>query len=181
MTTDQTAQSDDIRKDIADLKANRHLALYLKHGNGLLIWRAYIEYRKLELPIPENILNHLDLFANRLLSARGQSEIAAAVEMTTTKKTGRGGGPQGRSLLTGQEHSRDIVEAFHIRRQVNNDALNKLDIKTLAAEVGKQFGISGDEVQTRYSQWISDPESVTEKPANKVDIQDLVSIFSKPG
>ena len=48
---------------IARHKANRHLHLYTKTHDDRLIWKAYQEFRKLSLPIPEEILKKLDEFA----------------------------------------------------------------------------------------------------------------------
>ena len=150
-----------MRQLTARHNARRHLALYSKTGNGALVWKAFQEYRRFALPVPEQILVELDKMAGALLSAQGQKEIAAAVGMT-----GLGGGPQGTAAIKGQENARDIVEYFHFMRNNNDGADNHVPIRKLAEEVGAKFGLSADNVQSRYSKWLSDDQ----KPSDTGDV-----------
>lgn len=173
---------DDWKLWAAQVNAKRHLALYDKERNGLLIWKAYMEYRRCGVPVPESLLKRFDQFAEKLLSTSGPQEIAAALEMT-----GKGGGPQGASALKGKENSRDIVEKFHIEREENSrrSPERKRTIKAIAEEVGKAFGIPGDEVKTRYSQWLKacksdeQPVKLTQRDKPPATIADLAVRLSR--
>lgn len=131
--------------------AARHMALYEVSGQGLLIWKAYAEYRQWQLPVPEKILAKLDEFGSNLQSAEDLAGVAKALELSGGGK----GGPQRATLLRGLERSRDIVEAFRDQRIANRrlPKENQRAVKELAQRVGDRFGISADEVQSRYSQW----------------------------
>jgi len=158
-----------MKNKFARRNADRHLALYLRTRNGLLIWKAYMEYRQHGLPVPENILLWLDKVAGQLLVARGQEQIVAALEMT-----GSGGGPQAASLLRGQENARNIVEQF---RDARDASVKKRAIHDIAHEVGQNFGITAENVKSRYSQW----KSATPKQPAPADnsAQGLIDLFSK--
>lgn len=156
----------DLRQWAADCNAERHLALYKKTRNGLCVLRAYQEYRRLQLPVPEVILQWIDGAAEHLLAARGQKEIVAALGLT-----GKGGGPQGASILIGQERQRDIVEAFRDARIANDRATPPRPIKDVAERVGRRFNVSANHVQVLAAQW---GKASKGKPAS-IDIQSIIN------
>lgn len=143
-------------------EANRHLALYLRTGNGLLIWKAYREYRQHGLPVPENILAKLDQFADRLLRARGQKQIALALELTSS-----GGGSKGLALLVGQERARDIVEHLHLARQINQERDKPVLEKVPELETAQRFRISQGNVAKRYSEWMKGKTARKQTPKKR--------------
>ena len=85
-------------------EADRHLALYQETNDGLLVWRASIEYRHAGLPVPEVILRKLDQFADGLTRARSADDVARALEMKQDK-----GGAAGVTRTRASERQRDIV------------------------------------------------------------------------
>ncbi len=98
--------------------ANRHLRLYLRTGDGLLIWHAYAEYRRHKLPVPENVLHLLDQVCFDLLHAgtvlakhpsdRIPVQVAKALGMVRP-----GGGTRGAHAVAQSIMRRDIVEAVY--------------------------------------------------------------------
>lgn len=115
-----------LKAGIANYNAQRHLALFVKTGNGLLIWRAYQEYRKAGVPVPENILKKLDQFAERLLD--GDGDLLDALDLGFNKKGGQGP----RLDLQAKQRGRDIVE-FVRYEQMRTDCTLK-EAYRLAAE-----------------------------------------------
>jgi hypothetical protein len=83
--------------------------LYLRERNGLLVWRAFAEYRKAGLPVPDNIMAKLDEWANALESAWTEQAVAAAIEMRNI------GSKTARLRLRAAERKRDVVEQLTIR------------------------------------------------------------------
>jgi len=83
--------SKDLDELAARQNANRHLALYLKTRDERLIWKAYQEFRNLDLEVPEELLKKLDEFAE------------ASVQ------TGR----------SGQDNQRDIIEYMYSLNKSN--------------------------------------------------------------
>jgi hypothetical protein len=97
-------------KEFAQIEARAYMGLYVRTRNGVFFWKAFAEYRRAGLPIPESLLRKLDQFAERLMRAEGQAAIAKAVEMTNPK-----GGPQGAAYAAGMLRTRQIVAAVHER------------------------------------------------------------------
>ena len=91
--------------------ARRHLALYMRERNGLLIWKAFAEYRRAGLPVPENILCKLDKWAQALQGAWTDKEVAAAIEAGTIKRQAA------KVRLRACEHNRDVMEQLTIREE----------------------------------------------------------------
>jgi hypothetical protein len=139
----------DFRRYTVKRNADRHLALYLKTGDGLLIWRAYQEYRKAGLPIPENLLKKFDEFALRLERAGSAKEVATAFEM------GSRSGPAGATLTKGRERQRDIVE--YVRDMLENDQAREVRVwtdKGIYQEAAKRFDTSWGYVKKTYLAWM---------------------------
>jgi len=138
----ETTELDELSASLVRYSARRHLALYVRTRDGLLIWKAFSEYRKAGLPVPENILAKLDEFAQSLVAARGDSEIATALEMSTGAK-----GSQ-RIRLKQAERNRDVAEEYRIRvfelKQRPADA-----IKAVAAN----SNLSNGNVKRIVSEW----------------------------
>lgn len=155
--------------------ADDHLSLYDVTGNGLLIWKAYAEYRQFGMPVPEAILAKLDEYGERLQTAKDANAVAKALDLQTGK-----GGPQRETVLQGQERSRDIVRDYHIARIMNSrrSPENRKTMKDLAAEVGRRHGITGQHVQTRYAQWRK-ATSANSSAESADPIADLLASFAR--
>lgn len=130
--------------------ADRHLELHKKTKQGALVWKAYSEFRKAGVPVPEDVLVQLDRIGAGLLAAKDQREVMRALGMVN-----RTGGPQRRALLQGVERQRDMVEHYRNLREAN--AARPVDkrrkVGELAKETAQRFGVSAQQVRTRYSEW----------------------------
>lgn len=135
----------EIEAFLVKYSADRHLALYLKTRDGLLIWQAYSEYRKHGMQVPEDILLKLDEYASALSRAVTPNEVAAAVEMKTKK-----GGIAGKTRTRAAERRRDIIEHVHVAISVG--------IRPTVAyfEAAKRFGTTSGRVKTLYNDWRND-------------------------
>jgi hypothetical protein len=157
----ETINLQEIIEGIARHNANRHLALYLKTGDGLLIWRAYQEFRNLGLAVPEEILKKLDQFAEGLSKASGAKGIAEAMEMAVSR-----GGSAGFKRTTATEAQRNVVEYVRDAREAREYAKNKKSMETIYKEAAERFKTTPNRVKTLYSKWRKDKT----KPGQKVDM-----------
>lgn len=137
-TSKPVSGADEVDLFFAKHAAARHLALYVETGDGLLIWRAYAEYRKAGARVPENILAKFDQFERRLAKATGANAVAKALEMAVAK-----GGAAGAARTVRAEKIRDIVERVsmlitHGPKRSKND---------IYAEVAKTFGYGAESVK----------------------------------
>ncbi len=123
-----------------------HAALYPRERNGLLVWRAFAEYRAAGLPVPEAILLKFDEWAARLERVSGAEEVARAVEMTGPGD-GRSGGPQGAAHLAKVERARAIVSAV--------EALTARNVSRAAAHarVARERGMTTAAVRMTCARW----------------------------
>jgi len=133
--------------------ANRHLALYTKTNDGLLIWKAYQEFRKNNLAIPEEILKVLDEFALNLNIASGNKEIANAINMSVSK-----GGCAGWKRTLAKEKQRDIIEFIHLGRK------NKRNPVTTNKDAAKRFNTTVGYVKKLYSEWVKESKFTNSSP-----------------
>jgi len=133
--------------------ADRHLRLYLREKNGLLIFRAYLEYRRAGLEVPENILRKFDEWAAALLpshsshGANGDSEVAAAIEAETR------GRHTSLQRLASAESGRDAVEhLIHAEEAADGAGLSKTAaLKAVAAE----RGVKAATLKVTKTRWLS--------------------------
>lgn len=141
----------------ADHGGLNHLLLYKRERNGLLIWRAFREYRSEGLPVPEVVLAKFDAWGERLERASGIKEIAAAIEMTGPK-----GGPKGAKHINAVEGQRRVVSAVALLVKLGmplGDAY-----KRVAKERRKTVGA----VRLAYMRWIRKDESRAEAETSRV-------------
>lgn len=145
MTDEPDAQqslSEALAEGAARHNANRHLALYRKTGNGLLIWQAYREFRQQGLTVPEEILRKLDQYAARLLD--GEVDLLTALDLKFNRKGGAGP----RKDLQHKQRRRDIVESVH--------QLHHLSGKTLAEAyklTARRFHTTSGRVEDLWHNW----------------------------
>ena len=111
------SEFDQLQKLKAEQNAKQHLALFEHTQNGLLIWRAYLEYRKIGAPVPEAILKKLDSYANRLLSEN--MDLLDALDLRFNYKGGSGP----RDDLRKKEHAGRVVEQVATYRQATGATL----------------------------------------------------------
>lgn len=126
----------------ANFQASQHLRLYEREPVGLLVWRAFGEYRARGEPVPEIILAKFDKWASRLERASGAKGVAAAIEMT-----GEDGGPQGAAYLAAVERQRRIVSAVELLKRHN--------VRPMAAQrrVAAEHGLPLGAVKSACSRW----------------------------
>jgi hypothetical protein len=139
--------------------AGRHLALYLREPNGLLIWRAFSEYRRAKLPVPENILAKLDQFANRLERASGTAEIAKAIEMHRA-----GGGSGGAAHAARLASRRDIAEAVEAAFEAGNWNGKKRTYAECYRIVGAERGEEPARIKAVHIEWTKDRRPLPMNP-----------------
>lgn len=134
--------------------AGNHATLYPRERNGLLIWRAFAEYRAAGLPVPEPILRKFDEWASRLERASGADDVARAIDMT-----GPGGGPQGAAHLAKIERARAIVSAVQ--------ALTARNVSPAAAHarVARERGMTAAAVRMTCNRWSKPEARARGKPA----------------
>ena len=68
--------------------AAQDMAMYRGTGNARFVWRAFMSFREVGLPIPEDILAVFDRWARSLSSGDGPAETLRAMDL--------GGGPRTR-------------------------------------------------------------------------------------
>lgn len=149
----------EMEEEFVCLNANRHIALYLKTGDGLLIWRAYQEFRKNGFPVPEKILKKFDDFASALSNASGAQGIADAVEMAVS-----GGGSSGWRRTEKKERQRDIVEFVRDERKYTKKCPSSIE-----KEAAKRFDTTPGAVKKLYSEWMRE----SKKSQTNVDFNPL--------
>jgi hypothetical protein len=133
---------DALKAEAANINARRHIELYKRERDGLLIWRAYAEIRKLGLEVPEAILRKFDAWGAALVAAADDHDVALAIEMTKGKK-----GSQ-RARLIGAERRRDIVELY--AAYTLNGHRRAKDARALVA---RRFGTSPGNVAHIVTEW----------------------------
>ena len=154
MTAKPTKKADPIavlRRLSVVCEANRHLALYLKTGDGLLIWRAYQECRSGGLPIPESILKKFDQFGVRLVDSESVQDIAKALEMASDS------GPAGARRTRGREHQRNIVEYVHLLRGLAQRVGLQREADDIYADAAKRFHTTKGYAKRLYLEWTRVP------------------------
>lgn len=137
---------------LADAALTKHLAIYNKERTGLSIWRAYAIFRQKGLPVPEQILSQLDLWAARLEEAGKHREIADAIDMTADN-----GHVKGAKRLSEVEQTYEIAHA--VEAYMRFGRLNNSDAASLVAQ---DTGLSFSNVRAKYFDWKSPTASVRE-------------------
>jgi len=122
--------------------ANHWLRQYLNSRVGLHVWRAYAEYRRAGMPVPENILAKLDQWAAALGAAVTEKEVAAAIEMQAI-----GGNTAKRRMRAAEDNFR-VIEHLQIRE-------GELGQKPADAEraVAADLSLKVGNVQVKKSRW----------------------------
>jgi hypothetical protein len=128
-------------------RAAEHLALYKRDRNGLLVWRAYREFRSEGLPVPEVILAKLDQWAAQLESASGAPQVANAIEMSGSR-----GGPQAAARLFDLERQRRVVKEVAFRLKLKRPGQKMTEIYEAAARELRI--LSWRTVQKTYTEWL---------------------------
>ena len=134
--------------------AGRHIALYRRERNGLLIWRAFAEYRRAGLPVPDNIMAKLDEWAVALEGAWNDTQVANAIEMGTVKAK------PAKVRLRGAEKARNILEQLTIREDELGQKPNAA-ARATAADFNLKFG----NVKTIKSRWNAPDASSADEPS----------------
>lgn len=139
---------------IASHNAARHRALYEKKKDGLLLWKAYQEFRRCQIGIPDWLLKEFDGIAKRLESASTAKSVAEALQMAT-----RGGGMAGAKRTRSTEYQRDIVEqvmgllnAFS-EDEPNGAVPKKMTRADAYRRVAASTGCSVANVRKYYQDW----------------------------
>lgn len=134
----------------ATFAANNHLRLYPRERIGLLVWRAYSEYRHAGLPVPEDILTKLDQWAQRLESAHNAEAVAQAIDMGS-----RGYGGSAVKHLNKVEATRHIVSEV---AQLLNLRRGRISNEEVFRQVARRHGKSSGNVKKMWQRWIKAEE-----------------------
>ena len=139
--------------------AANHISLYLRELNGLLIWRAYREYRARGVPVPENILEKFDQWGARLEAVANQRQACEALELnvgTGYVKSGAG------TLLNDKERIRAIVSAADQMIQRKRPRITK---EEAYRRVAAEFGVTPGAVKKAYQRWFRESDAHNARPA----------------
>ena len=136
--------------------ARNHLSLYAREKNGLLIWRAYREFRQRGLPVPEVILGHLDQWAEALEKCSGPREISIAIEMSRSS----GGGAQGAAQLAMLAETRRLVSRI---AQLANGSPGCMTEKKAIERIASENGIAVKALEKRFYAWKRKTKMLEEK------------------
>jgi hypothetical protein len=131
-------------KSVAKGEHQKYGQLYWLTGDGLFIWLGYQSYRKLDLPIPEDILLKFDAIASRLSKAGGSKEIADALEMGKKK-----GGAVGGRRTKATERQHDIISWVHLMLRAEYGYSKGKAFESAA----KRFSTRIPRVKTLYYAW----------------------------
>lgn len=145
----------DSKKLLADESAADDYALYQKTKDGALIWKIYRLYRKLNLPVPNYILDKLDGYAESI--AAGEDALTA-LEL------------KGRRLRA--ENERDIVLMCHVLRGYHAPTEAA---RMTAAHLKKSI----DHVKVLYSKWASTESKESMTTQSIINTQALINLFSR--
>jgi len=135
-----------------DAEARGFMSMYARTNNGVYLWYAYAEYRAQRLPIPEALLERLDVVAAKLKHAEGQPDIVAALEMTNS-----GGGPQGATRARKELRTREMVQDIYDR--MSHPSANA---SAIFARAAKRFRTTPRQARETYRRWMErgrDPRS----------------------
>lgn len=157
----------------AEFQAMQHVRLYWREQVGLLVWRAYREYRARGEPVPEFILAKFDQWAARLEDASGEAAVSAAIEMSGARR-----GPQGAALLSKVERQRRIVSDVAL--------LTSHGVSQTKAQrrVAKAKGLTLGAVKMACSRWEAKTRDLTaapDEPATDDAPVDALSILRNLG
>lgn len=138
--------ADRMRRDLAGYNAHRHMALYRREPVGLLVWKAFLEYRQAGQPVPEIVLSIIEAWAEKMVRAKDDHQLAAAMESGTVRsKTAH-------QRMLAAERNRDVMEHLSIREHELGQS------STVATrEVAAQFGMTIGSVKTLKSRWRNGP------------------------
>ena len=141
--------------------ARRHLLLYLRERNGLLIWKAFAEYRSAGLPVPDNILAKFDEGATALLCASSDAEIARAIEAGTVGRK------------TAKLRLRVAEKGFVVMEQMTvlEKELGKRPMDAARA-VADQYNLSPEYVKVIKHRWTKREKPPRKRTTSGADLQD---------
>jgi hypothetical protein len=140
--------------------ASRHLALHCKEPNGLLVWRAFQEYRAAGLPVPEELLVIFDRWATAVATAKNEGEVAKAIEAGTIgRKTAL-------QRLRSHQLERDVLERFVLYRFDQKMPYGKA-IKRLAGEIQWPEG----RLKTMVSRWFNPQATESDRDDAGAELQ----------
>ena len=155
----------------AEYAAGNHLLLYLRERNGLLVWRAYAEYRAAGVAVPENILAKLDQWASWLESASGAAEVARAIEMAPKS------GPFGAKHLLAVERRRAIAsDVEHLRTHPNYRA----SLAKIYARIAHERRTTAGNVKRIHAEWMH-PARKRSKAAAVSSLGDAMAAMTRSG
>jgi len=154
------ASTHTLKLALARHNAARHLALYQREPLGLLIFRAIAEYRRVGVQVPEELMQKLDAYTRALEmaassaeAARGDAQVASAIEMGTINKK------SGSARLKALERRRDVVEELMIREH----ELGQAAMVALRA-TAEEFGLTESVVANMKSEWKA-KDSTSDEPS----------------
>lgn len=131
---------------VLEWKVRNDIGLYNWTRNGLVVWRMYQRHRDLGLPVPEEILQKFDQWAQSLEIASGAKEIAKAIEMTGDK-----GGAQGAAQLHRAGRMREIASRVNQLMQLGRRPM--ATVNEIYREVGKPYRLSAAKVKAIWMRW----------------------------
>lgn len=141
----------------AERAAAMHMGRYPHTRNGLLIWRAYLEFRSRGLSPPDWILTKFDQWAKDLEQSEGASDVAAAIEMYSSK-----GGPGAAARLRQSEDGWRIANQVH--RLTRRGGGNMTDMDAFRT-IGSIEGMKAGTVKQTYLRWFPKKQNKREPDA----------------
>jgi hypothetical protein len=156
----------------ASTAALRHMERFPRTGNGLLIWRAYMEFRRRGVEVPEWIFAKFDDWAYRLESASGARAIAEAIGMSMAK-----GGASGAAELSRTD------ESWRSARRVKELCAGGKSVNAASRQVASELGKKHNTVRQAYIRWYGSStlaESETWGPLDQA-VRSGVFVSGSPG
>ena len=127
---------------------------YNMSRNGLLLWRALAHCRQHGQPVPENLLELLAQYAEKLLAAAQKpsadaKDFAAALHLKA--------GTKGLTAWRRADAWRQKSQALALMNTLVRNRHFAWSVPKAAKAVAKQFGLSAGTLQKDYSRWLQKP------------------------
>lgn len=147
-----------LREHRAQHEAGNDWALYLREPNGLLVWHAFLAFRRRGVPVHETILARLEHYARSVLAA---PDNAAAV-LRALELQPRGKVPA-HAHLRNTQRTRLVVSQVHAL--VNHPSIKISQAEAFRRVASRHAGMTPDQVKAMWKRWHRKTAELERDPA----------------
>lgn len=157
-----------LQKEWAFKQAGEAAEVYLLSRDGRYIWRALLEFHRINCPLPQNLYDKFAQIGHRLLKAQDDDEIARALEFKGDEKR-----------HIGPKHSLKVLARVKVARHVQEVMANpKFTLGRAVALVAQRRNLSPAKVKADYHKVFEPKDGRPTKASRSAGVKTLSQVMS---